>query len=123
MRVRTMDGRLTEADKRDAGERTLRTIYVWVAYTTIVGHILQIHPEGAANDCTNVIVCSARVCMCVCLPWIARRYKFLAFDFDETVDMTKENCRLLLIRLKMEGWMIGKTKVFLRYYNVEFLSR
>lgn len=51
------------------------------------------------------------------------RYKFLAFDFDETVDMTKDNCRLLLIRLKMEGWLIGKTKVFLRYYNVEFLSR
>ncbi|XP_067622468.1 neither inactivation nor afterpotential protein C isoform X2 [Eurosta solidaginis] len=52
-----------------------------------------------------------------------RRYQFLAFDFDETVDITKENCRLLLIRLKMEGWAIGKTKVFLRYYNDEFLAR
>lgn len=50
-------------------------------------------------------------------------YKFLAFDFDENVDMTKDNCRLLLIRLKMEGWIIGKTKVFLKYYNVEYLSR
>ncbi|XP_043288364.1 neither inactivation nor afterpotential protein C isoform X2 [Venturia canescens] len=52
-----------------------------------------------------------------------RRYKFLAFDFDENVDMTKDNCRLLLIRLKMEGWVIGKTKVFLKYYNEEYLSR
>ncbi|XP_033207351.1 neither inactivation nor afterpotential protein C isoform X2 [Belonocnema kinseyi] len=52
-----------------------------------------------------------------------RRYKFLAFDFDENVDLTKENCRLLLIRLKMEGWLIGKTKVFLKYYNEEYLSR
>ncbi|XP_012540143.1 neither inactivation nor afterpotential protein C isoform X2 [Monomorium pharaonis] len=52
-----------------------------------------------------------------------RRYKFLAFDFDETVEMTKDNCRLLLIRLKMEGWIIGKTKVFLKYYNQEYLSR
>ncbi|TGZ39750.1 Neither inactivation nor afterpotential protein C [Temnothorax longispinosus] len=51
-----------------------------------------------------------------------RRYKFLAFDFDETVEMTKDNCRLLLIRLKMEGWIIGKTKVFLKYYNEEYLS-
>lgn len=51
------------------------------------------------------------------------RYKFLAFDFDETVEMTKDNCRLLLIRLKMEGWVIGKTKVFLKYYNEEYLSR
>lgn len=51
------------------------------------------------------------------------RYKFLAFDFDETVKMTKDNCRLFLIRLKMEGWIIGKTKVFLKYYNKEYLSR
>lgn len=52
-----------------------------------------------------------------------RRYKFLAFDFDETVDVTKENSRLLLVRLKMEGWMIGKSKVFLKYYNEEYLAR
>ncbi|XP_037816478.1 neither inactivation nor afterpotential protein C [Lucilia sericata] len=52
-----------------------------------------------------------------------KRYQFLAFDFDETVDITSDNCRLLLIRLKMEGWAIGKTKVFLRYYNDEFLAR
>ncbi|XP_035717985.1 neither inactivation nor afterpotential protein C-like isoform X5 [Vespa mandarinia] len=52
-----------------------------------------------------------------------RRYKFLAFDFDENVEITKDNCRLLLVRLKMEGWIIGKTKVFLKYYNEEYLSR
>ncbi|KAF7992951.1 hypothetical protein HCN44_005732 [Aphidius gifuensis] len=52
-----------------------------------------------------------------------RRYKCLAFDYEENVDTTKDNCRLLLIRLKMEGWMIGKTKVFLKYYNEEYLSR
>lgn len=37
--------------------------------------------------------------------------------------MSKDNCRLLLIRLKMEGWILGKTKVFLKYYNEEYLSR
>lgn len=52
-----------------------------------------------------------------------RRYKFLAFDFNESVELTRDNCRLLLVRLKMDGWIIGKTKVFLRYYNVEYLSR
>ena len=51
------------------------------------------------------------------------RYKFLAFDFDETVDETMDNCRLLLVRLKMEGYVMGKTKVFLTYYNEEYLSR
>ncbi|KAF5291882.1 hypothetical protein FQA39_LY14219 [Lamprigera yunnana] len=52
-----------------------------------------------------------------------RRYKFLAFDFDEGIEETKENCRLLLIRLNMENWVIGKSKVFLKYYNEEYLSR
>ncbi|XP_044588918.1 neither inactivation nor afterpotential protein C-like isoform X2 [Cotesia glomerata] len=52
-----------------------------------------------------------------------RRYQFLAFDFGEKVDISKENCRLLLIRLKMEGWMISRSKVFLKYYNEEYLSR
>ncbi|KAK5646208.1 hypothetical protein RI129_004672 [Pyrocoelia pectoralis] len=52
-----------------------------------------------------------------------KRYKFLAFDFNENVDVTKENCRLLLIRLNMENWAIGKTEVFLKYYHEEYLSR
>ncbi|KAJ4441704.1 hypothetical protein ANN_11562 [Periplaneta americana] len=56
-------------------------------------------------------------------PEFLRRYKFLAFDFDETVDITKDNSRLLLVRLKMEGWVIGKSKVFLKYYNEEYLAR
>ncbi|KAE8742085.1 hypothetical protein FOCC_FOCC012359, partial [Frankliniella occidentalis] len=51
------------------------------------------------------------------------KYQFLAFDFDESVEITKDNCRLLLIRLKMEGWVLGKTKVFLKYYHEEYLSR
>jgi hypothetical protein len=51
------------------------------------------------------------------------RYKFLAFDFDETVDMTGDNCRLLMVRLKMEGYAMGKSKVYLKYYNEEYLAR
>ncbi|KAK4879246.1 hypothetical protein RN001_007392 [Aquatica leii] len=52
-----------------------------------------------------------------------KRYQFLAFGFDESVLVNKENCRLLLIRLNMENWVIGKSKVFLKYYNEEYLSR
>ncbi|GJQ69847.1 putative myosin [Trypoxylus dichotomus] len=59
----------------------------------------------------------------IIFPEFLRRYKFLAFDFDENVETTRDNCRLLLIRLKMEGWVIGKTKVFLKYYNEEYLAR
>lgn len=52
-----------------------------------------------------------------------RRYSFLVFSFDERVVANRENCRLLLLRLGMDGWAIGKTKVFLKYYHVECLSR
>lgn len=39
------------------------------------------------------------------------RYKYLAFDFDEEVEVNKDNCQLLLIRLKMDGWKMGANKV------------
>ncbi|XP_018026744.1 myosin-IIIb [Hyalella azteca] len=52
-----------------------------------------------------------------------RRYCFLAFNYDERVLATRDNCRLLLVRLKMDGWALGKTKVFLKYYHVEFLTK
>ncbi|CAG5073246.1 Similar to MYO3A: Myosin-IIIa (Homo sapiens) [Cotesia congregata] len=52
-----------------------------------------------------------------------KRYCFLAFGWDETVLANRDNCRLLLIRLKIDGWALGKTKVFLKYYHVEFLSK
>ena len=51
------------------------------------------------------------------------RYCFLAFGYDERVIANRDNCRLLLLRLKMDGWALGKTKVFLKYYHVEFLSK
>lgn len=59
----------------------------------------------------------------ISFPEFLKRYQFLAFDFDETVEITKDNCRLLLIRLKLEDWMIGKSKVFLKYFHEEYLSR
>lgn len=52
-----------------------------------------------------------------------KRYCFLAFGFDEKVLVNRENCRVLLIRLKMDGWALGKSKVFLKYYHVEFLAK
>lgn len=51
------------------------------------------------------------------------RYCFLAFNFDERVTASRDNCRLLLLRLKMDGWALGKTKVFLKYYHVEYLTK
>ncbi|XP_067001655.2 myosin-IIIb isoform X2 [Anabrus simplex] len=52
-----------------------------------------------------------------------KRYCFLAFGFEERVVASRDNCRLLLVRLKMDGWALGKSKVFLKYYHVEYLSK
>ncbi|KAG1655880.1 Myosin-IIIb [Nymphon striatum] len=39
-----------------------------------------------------------------------RRYLFLAFDYNEKVVNSKENCKILFQRLQMEGYALGKTK-------------
>lgn len=52
-----------------------------------------------------------------------KRYCFLAYAFNERVVANRDSCRLLLVRLKMDGWALGKSKVFLKYYHVEFLSK
>ena len=50
-------------------------------------------------------------------------YQFLAFDFDETVDVTRDNCRLLMVRLKLDGYLMDREKIFLKYFNEEYMSR
>ncbi|XP_049877142.1 myosin-IIIb-like isoform X1 [Pectinophora gossypiella] len=52
-----------------------------------------------------------------------KRYGFLAFSYDEEVKPNRDTSRLLLLRLKMDGWALGKSKVFLKYYHVEVLAR
>nr|XP_026486396.1 myosin-IIIb-like isoform X3 [Vanessa tameamea] len=52
-----------------------------------------------------------------------KRYGFLAYSYDEEIKPNRDSCRLLLLRLKMDGWALGKSKVFLKYYHVEVLSR
>lgn len=51
------------------------------------------------------------------------RYYFLGFGFKYNVPTTRESCRLLLVRLHLDGWALGKTKVFLKYYHVEYLAK
>ena len=52
-----------------------------------------------------------------------KKYCFLAFKFDERVVVSRESCRFLLERLKIEGYALGKSKVFLKYYHVEQLLK
>lgn len=71
----------------------------------------------------SVQLCGRKICCCFRATNHNCRYCFLAFGYDERVVANRDNCRLLLVRLKMDGWALGKTKVFLKYYHVEFLSK
>ncbi|CAG0883853.1 unnamed protein product [Darwinula stevensoni] len=48
-----------------------------------------------------------------------RRYQFLAFDFDESVACTMDNCRLLLLRLQLEGYSLSRMGICDRLYERE----
>jgi myosin-3 len=70
----------------------------------------------------------SHICMCHNRPlrysaFFFNRYCFLGFGWKERVVASRDTCRLLLVRLKMDGWALGKTKVFLKYYHVEYLSK
>jgi len=51
------------------------------------------------------------------------RYAILGFRLYEKVPPTRDNCKHLLVKLKLDGWAIGKTKVFLKYYHIEHLTK
>ncbi|XP_045910344.1 myosin-IIIb isoform X2 [Micropterus dolomieu] len=50
------------------------------------------------------------------------RYYYLAFRAHETPEASKENVVAILEQAKLEHWVLGTTKVFLRYYHVEQLN-
>ncbi|ESO82465.1 hypothetical protein LOTGIDRAFT_134504 [Lottia gigantea] len=52
-----------------------------------------------------------------------KRYHMLGFNWNEAPSGNKESCKILLERLGLENWALGKTKVFLKYYHSEQLTR
>ncbi|XP_071101473.1 myosin-IIIb-like isoform X2 [Haliotis cracherodii] len=52
-----------------------------------------------------------------------KRYHVLCFQWNEKIPINAETCTVLLERLGLHHWAIGRTKVFLKYYHVEELAR
>ncbi|CAM4606829.1 unnamed protein product [Leuciscus chuanchicus] len=50
------------------------------------------------------------------------RYYYLAFRAHQMPEGSKENAVIILQKAKLEHWVLGKTKVFLKYYHVEQLN-
>ncbi|KAK6299813.1 hypothetical protein J4Q44_G00298460 [Coregonus suidteri] len=51
-----------------------------------------------------------------------KRYYILAFRAHKEPDASPETCAAILEKAKLENWVLGKTKVFLKYYHVETLN-
>uniref|UniRef100_A0A8C0MV35 non-specific serine/threonine protein kinase n=2 Tax=Canis lupus familiaris TaxID=9615 RepID=A0A8C0MV35_CANLF len=51
-----------------------------------------------------------------------KRYYYLAFKAHETPFASKESCVAILEKCRLDHWVLGKTKVFLKYYHVEQLN-
>ncbi|XP_006972464.1 myosin-IIIb [Peromyscus maniculatus bairdii] len=51
-----------------------------------------------------------------------KRYYYLAFRAHQTPPANKESCVAILEKSRLDRWVLGKTKVFLKYYHVEQLN-
>ncbi|KAK3767679.1 hypothetical protein RRG08_022713 [Elysia crispata] len=52
-----------------------------------------------------------------------KRYHVLGFRHDEAVSVTAETCGRLLNNIGLQDWALGNSKVFLKYYHIEFLAQ
>lgn len=51
-----------------------------------------------------------------------RRYKVMAFKFNENPEETKETCQKILTKIKMADYQVGSTKVFMKYFHGDYLA-
>ncbi|XP_072471812.1 myosin-IIIb [Notamacropus eugenii] len=51
-----------------------------------------------------------------------KRYYYLAFRAHPSPLANKESCIAILEKSKLDHWILGKTKVFLKYYHIEQLN-
>lgn len=51
-----------------------------------------------------------------------KRYYYLAFRAHQIPPVNKESCVTILEKSRLDHWVLGKTKVFLKYYHVEQLN-
>ena len=51
------------------------------------------------------------------------RYQILAYPLHKKIPGDAATCGKILTKSKLENWLIGRTKVFLKYYHVEELAR
>ncbi|KAG8138875.1 hypothetical protein E2320_001663 [Naja naja] len=51
-----------------------------------------------------------------------KRYYFLCYNSSNELPINSATCTAILEKAKLNKWMVGKTKVFLKYYHIEQLN-
>uniref|UniRef100_A0A670YNE7 non-specific serine/threonine protein kinase n=1 Tax=Pseudonaja textilis TaxID=8673 RepID=A0A670YNE7_PSETE len=51
-----------------------------------------------------------------------KRYYFLCYNSSDELPINSATCTAILEKAKLNKWMVGKTKVFLKYYHIEQLN-
>ncbi|XP_067418487.1 myosin-IIIa isoform X2 [Emydura macquarii macquarii] len=51
-----------------------------------------------------------------------KRYYFICYKANDDPPVSPETCAAILEKARLDNWVLGKTKVFLKYYHVEQLN-
>ncbi|XP_069077646.1 myosin-IIIb [Pleurodeles waltl] len=94
-------------DNREAMKFSKERVLVQLRYTGIL-ETVRIRRQGYSHR--------------ILFDEFIKRYYYLAFKAHGSPPVTKENCIAILKAAKLDNWVLGKTKVFLKYYHVEQLN-
>ncbi|XP_034642402.1 myosin-IIIb [Trachemys scripta elegans] len=94
-------------DDREALKFSQERVLVQLRYTGIL-ETVKIRQQGYSHR--------------ILFEEFVKRYYYLAFKAHQTPLGSRESCIAILEKSKLDNWVLGKTKVFLKYYHVEQLN-
>ncbi|KAM8934081.1 myosin-IIIb [Pelodytes ibericus] len=94
-------------DDREAMKFSLERVLMQLRYTGIL-ETVNIRRQGYSHR--------------ILFEDFLKRYYYLAFKAHQNPPATKESCKAILEKAKLDKWVLGRSKVFLKYYHVEQLN-
>ncbi|XP_069791758.1 myosin-IIIb-like isoform X5 [Narcine bancroftii] len=94
-------------DDRQAGKFFEERVLVQLRYTGIL-ETIRIRAQGYSHR--------------ILFEDFVKRYYYLAFRAHQSPPLDCASCTAILQRARLDKWVLGKTKVFLKYYQVEQLN-
>ncbi|XP_043360791.1 myosin-IIIb [Dermochelys coriacea] len=94
-------------DDREALKFSQERVLVQLRYTGIL-ETVKIRQQGYSHR--------------ILFEEFVKRYYYLAFKAHQNPLGTRESCIAILEKSKLDNWVLGKTKVFLKYYHIEQLN-